>query len=177
MRGILDLSVPIRLMQRKTSASKKANGHAGPNGRINGHGAALTGGSAPHSAAANGRAASDDASGAPGAETATSSAGRTGRKACAEVARPLPGELAYRPEPGDECVAEMQDGSAFVNAVASRINLVRVAVRLLSSEDEKIAQRMLERSLDMKFGKASAAVIVEEAPRPDFGDLPVPMRD
>jgi len=68
----------------------------------------------------------------------------------------------------------MQDGSAFVNALAAKINLVRVAVRLLSSEDEKIAQRMLERSLDMKFGKGPA-VIVEEAPRLEI-DIPRPQR-
>lgn len=87
----------------------------------------------------------------------------------------MPGEFDFAPRAGDEPVAEMQDGTAFVNAVAGKIDLVRVAVRLLSSEDEKIAQRMLERSLDMKFGKGPAA-IVEEPPRIEM-DLPRPVRD
>jgi hypothetical protein len=68
----------------------------------------------------------------------------------------------------------MQDGSAFVNAVFARVNPIAVGERLLTSEDEKVAQRSLERFLEMKFGKGSASF--DEPLRLEV-DIPRPNRE
>jgi hypothetical protein len=69
----------------------------------------------------------------------------------------------------------MQDGAAFVSAVASRVDLVRASVRLVCANDEKIAKAELDRLRDMRFGKVGAAV-PEEQPRIDFSDWPRPIQ-
>lgn len=58
----------------------------------------------------------------------------------------------------------MQDGAAYVNAVAARVDLVGASVRLVCSEDEKIAKAELDRVRDMKFGKAAAGTNMPESP-------------
>src|SRR5438445_5368794 len=81
--------------------SRKVNGHAGPNGRPNGHGPASTErGGVPVPVSAGRRrdhAASDDASGVPIATAAafTAPAG-TAREAYAEVAPPAPNRAAQQ---------------------------------------------------------------------------------
>ncbi len=55
----------------------------------------------------------------------------------------------------------MQDGAAFVSAVASRVDLVRASVRLVCANDEKIAKAELDRLREMKFGKVSATTVPE----------------
>jgi hypothetical protein len=71
--------------------------------------------------------------------------------------------------------AAMQDGAAYVNSVASRVDLVGASVRLVGSEDEKIAKSELDRLRDMKFGKGPVTVI-EEGLRLEPGDIPRPAR-
>ena len=71
-------------------------------------------------------------------------------------------------------LAAMQDAVAFVDAVAARVDLVSVAEQLLKSNDEKVRQRMLERSLDMTFGKPSGASGVGDEPLQVIPDLPRP---
>ncbi len=71
--------------------------------------------------------------------------------------------------------AAMQDGAAYVNSVASRVDLVGASILLLGSTDEKIAKAELDRLRDMKFGKPGAAVI-DESLRLDSSDWPRPLR-
>jgi hypothetical protein len=126
-----------------------------------------------------GLAASDDAGGISAENAAIPVAATAPRKASAAVAgsrgskkrkQPMP---EFIPGPDDD-VSEMLDATAFVNAVSAHKNLVGVGVGLLRSEDEKIRQRMLERLLEMNFGKGSAPPeeIVEvevNTPRPKRG--------
>ena len=77
--------------------------------------------------------------------------------------------------PGPTAYEAMQDGAAYVNAVAERVDLVAASVRLVQSTDEKIAKSELDRLREMKFGKVGAAV-AEDPPRLDFGDWPRPQR-
>jgi phosphoglycerate dehydrogenase-like enzyme len=58
----------------------------------------------------------------------------------------------------------IQDGAAFVNAVASRVDLVKASVRLVCANDEKIAKAELDRLREMKFGKVSAMATIPESP-------------
>jgi ABC-type phosphate transport system substrate-binding protein len=71
--------------------------------------------------------------------------------------------------------AAMQDGAAYVNSIAGRVDLVGASVWLLGSTDEKIAKAELDRLRDMKFGKGPMTVI-EEVPRVETGDMPRPVR-
>lgn len=71
--------------------------------------------------------------------------------------------------------AAMQDGAAYVNSIAGRVDLVGASVRLLGSNDEKIAKAELDRLRDMKFGRGPVTVI-EEVPRVETGDMPRPVR-
>lgn len=58
----------------------------------------------------------------------------------------------------------MQDGAAYVDAVAVRVNLVAASARLLRSGDDKVAKAELDRLRDMKFGKVGPAANVPDAP-------------
>lgn len=49
------------------------------------------------------------------------------------------------------------DGPGFVDAMHAHVDLYLACARLVKSGDEKIAQRMVERLLEMKFGKGLAA--------------------
>jgi hypothetical protein len=71
--------------------------------------------------------------------------------------------------------AAIQDGAAFFDAVAARVDLVGASVRLIINEDLKTSKSELDRVREMKFGKAGWT-IVEESPRVDLGDLPRPER-
>src|SRR5277367_5020363 len=46
-----------------------------------------------------------------------------------------------------------EDGTAFVEAVHKRINLVRLTELVLKSVDERLTQRQLEQLLELKYGK------------------------
>ncbi len=161
-------------MARRNSPSK-ANGHAGPHNRANGHAPASTErGGIP---VPRDRAASDDAGGGTAARAASSTtAPGTVRKAYAEAAPPHSG--GKKKKNGDRSATKlrdailarqtdfgaMQDGSTYVDAVAARVDLVAASVRLVSSDDEKIAKGELDRLREMKFGKVGAAVNVSDAP-------------
>jgi len=58
----------------------------------------------------------------------------------------------------------MQDGSTYVDTVAARVDLVAASVRLVSSDDEKIAKGELDRLREMKFGKVGSAASLSDAP-------------
>jgi hypothetical protein len=172
---------------------RKTNGHAGLHDRTNGSSdpdQVEVSGHAPASTARGGisvqgdQAASDDASGAAVAIAATAIAAGADRQACADAAPPpLPGKNEMGTEtvkqgvhlPGPTDHEAMQDGAAYVDAVAERVDLVAASVRLVQSSDEKIAKAELDRLREMKFGKVTTAA-VEEPVRLDFGDLPRPQR-
>ncbi|MBZ5528930.1 MAG: hypothetical protein LAN71_13640 [Acidobacteriia bacterium] len=145
----------------------------------NGHGGAC--GANGEAAKKTGPAASDDARGTSAELSANSPAAVTARDAYAEVAGPRANGAGPRvpEEPargGSEAeVAWMQDGVAFANALFARVNPLDVGERLLTSEDEKIAQRTFERMLEMKWGKPGG--LVEELPPQIIWDLPGPKRD
>jgi hypothetical protein len=64
------------------------------------------------------------------------------------------------------------DGVGFVDAMHAHVDLYLACARLVKSGDEKIAQRMVERLLEMSYGKSPAPVgdelpqIIFDAPRP-----------
>jgi hypothetical protein len=64
------------------------------------------------------------------------------------------------------------DGVGFVDAMHAHVDLYLACARLVKSGDEKIAQRMVERLLEMSYGKSPAPAgdegpqIVFDAPRP-----------
>jgi hypothetical protein len=172
-----------------SAANKRANGHAPASTERGGFPSpATTGGREDH------RAASDDAGGTPLArEAGFGTATGEGRHACAEAAPPPSGSptrgkngKVKKKNAQDDGIKEfhlagstdfaaMQDGAAYVNAVAARVDLVGASVKLIWSADEKLAKAELDRLREMKFGKG-AAVLVEEVPRVDLGDLPRPDR-
>ena len=55
------------------------------------------------------------------------------------------------------------DGPGFVDAMHKHVDLYKACARLVKSTDQKIAQRMSERLLEMKYGKGPSAT-PEEAP-------------
>ena len=63
----------------------------------------------------------------------------------------------------------------FVDAMHEHVDLYHACARLVKSKDEKIAQRMMERLLEMTYGKAPAAA-EDQAPQIMF-DAPRPIRD
>ncbi len=140
-----------------------------------------------------GRAASDDARDIPSAAAASSAAAGTERDACAEAALPPQAGANRRRDknnnhapagasratseenekpgkkekamvnipPGSEPLPA--DGAGFVDAMHRHVDLYKACARLVKSKDEKIAQRMSERLLEMKYGKGPSAT-AEEAP-------------
>ena len=75
--------------------------------------------------------------------------------------------------PGSEPLPE--DGLGFVDAIHEHVDLYLACARLVKSKDEKIAQRMVERLLEMSYGKTPAAAD-DQAPQIIF-DAPRPIRD
>jgi hypothetical protein len=170
-----------------------------PKNKPNGHGALLARGSG-----ANGRtillggldrAASDDASELPVANAAACSAvAGAEREACAEVA-PSEGKGERRPSAGAASPHIRQeknavkkarkvpggseplpiDAEAFVDAVHSRVDLVRLEEKLLNSEDEKIVQRELAYLRELRYGKRAGAS--DDEPTQIIFDMPGPERD
>jgi len=133
-----------------------------------------------------GRAASDDAREfAVASSVAGCAAASAGREACAEVAQ-APGEgeqlVGAAPQshgatepPGAEAEKDQSrvgrgrkplpiDGEAFVDAVHSRVDLVKLEVKLLNSEDEKVVQRELACLRELRYGKR-APVADDDAPQ------------
>ena len=64
------------------------------------------------------------------------------------------------------------DGVGFVDAMHAHVDLYLACARLVKSGDERIAQRMVERLLEMSYGKSPAPAgdempqIIFDAPRP-----------
>jgi hypothetical protein len=75
--------------------------------------------------------------------------------------------------PGSEILAE--DGIGFVDAIHEHVDLYLACARLVKSTDEKIAQRMVERLLEMSYGKSPAPP--EDQPPQIIFDAPRPLRD
>ncbi len=179
----------------------KSNGHDAGAGRVNGHGPAPPYRTAQETDAPveQGRAASDDARDFPNAAAASSAVAGKERDAYAEAARTTEGEGERHPKksrkrdgkgtsrvpserkkkkaadipPSSEPLPE--DGMGFVDAMHERVDLYLACARLVRSEDEKIAQRMVERLLEMSYGKSPAAA-GDEVPQIIF-DAPRPIRD
>ena len=68
-----------------------------------------------------------------------------------------------------------EDGVGFVDAMHAHVDLYLACARLVKSTDEKIAQRMMERLLEMSYGKSPAAS-EEQVPQIIF-DAPQPIED
>jgi hypothetical protein len=134
----------------KNTNQRGASGSGGANGHANGSGASGTEAEPPRSQGGNGRPRGSGGNSSEDNGDATYLLRRT--KAAAK-----------------------QDAAAFFDAVAARVDLVGASVRLIISEDLKIAKSELDRVCEMKFGKAGFTV-VEESPRVDLGDLPRPER-
>jgi len=160
---------------------RKSNGHASTAGRANGH--ALV---SPSHAVRPDRvpdgAASLDARESPNAAAVSSTAAGTERVEYAEVAPSAEGEghkprgkkgksgqkrgAAAEKSPVDipPGIAPLpSDGPGFVDAMHAHVDLYLACARLVKSGDEKIAQRMVERLLEMSYGKSPSAA-GEEAP-------------
>jgi hypothetical protein len=75
--------------------------------------------------------------------------------------------------PGSEPLPE--DGLGFVDAIHEHVDLYLACARLVRSKDQKISQRMVERLLEMSYGK-SPSVPEDQAPQIIF-DAPRPNRD
>jgi hypothetical protein len=169
----------------------KTNGHDTSASRVNGHGTASPSQAALQTPLQNGKAASDDTPDLPTAAAASSAAAGKERDVCAEVAKPAKGakqagSTANRSKPAGDAPGDEDalvdippgaeplptDGPGFVDAMHAHVDLYLACARLVKSKDEKIAQRMVERLLEMSYGKSPApqgddmAQIVFDAPRP-----------
>ena len=67
------------------------------------------------------------------------------------------------------------DGAGFVDAVNEYVDLVRLTDSLLRERDEKSSKSLLEKLLEMKYGKGTKAET--GGVRPIICDLPGPIRD
>lgn len=67
------------------------------------------------------------------------------------------------------------DGGGFVDAVNEYVDLVRLTDSLLRERDEKSSKSLLEKLLEMKYGKGTKAEAA--GVRPIICDLPGPVRD
>jgi hypothetical protein len=159
----------------------KSNGYDRSASRVNGHATISSSGAAQEAPLNRGRAASDDAREIPNAAAASSAAAGTDRDECAEVAPPPEGESSHRGKqdkkgngsntatgsgakgkpgglvripPGSAPLAP--DGPSFVDDMHAHVDLYIACARLVKSRDEKIAQRMVERLLEMSYGKSPA---------------------
>ena len=172
--------------------SRKANGHAGPNGRPNGHGPASTErGGVP---VLRDHAVSDDASGVSVARAAASPAAAglqpqasTDPKAYAEVAPPAPNGAALRfPQqtstasnqrkakkgekeipPGEHPLPD--DPAEFVEEIHRKVDITEIWHDLLRSKDEKVKQRAVEKLTEMRY--KGAVSFADELPQPIIVDI------
>ncbi len=188
--------------QWSETPNMKSNGHDTSTSRVNGHGPVSPSRAAQYTEVPReqGRAASDDARDFPAAAGASSAPSGKERDACAEVAPPPEGESKHQPKPkksgkkadGDTPRGPSDDknkkkrsvnippgskplpadGVGFVDAMHAHVDLYLACARLVKSGDEKIAQRMVERLLEMSYGKSPAPAgdempqIIFDAPRP-----------
>lgn len=156
---------------------QKPNGHAGPQGRVNGH--------APASSERGGipvprdQAASDDARSASAAMDASRTlAPGTDCVACAEVAPPHSGKTnghlpAVTEKPAGQSNEKKQvpggafplpdDPGEFVDEIHRNTDLFISWQRLLNADDEKIRQRAVEKLTEMRY-KGAAAMADEPQP-------------
>ena len=172
--------------------NQKPNGHAGPQGRVNGHALASTEGDGilmPQD-----QAASDDTRGASAAMDASSThAPGTDRAGYAEVAPPPSGktnehelvahaktskrynekETDREPIPGGDFSLPQHPGE-FVDEIHRNVDLFIVWKELLNSKDEKIRQRAAEKLTEMRYKGAAA---LADEPRQIIIDMPEPERD
>ncbi len=180
----------------------KSNGHDTSTSRVNGHGPVPPSRAAHEDLDAPiepGRAASVDARDIPSVAVASSASAGTERDAYAEVAPPR--ELGTKPgrnrashsagtgtprapseqkkkrpaniPPGSQPLPA--DGVGFVDAMHAHVDLYLACARLVKSGDEKIAQRMVERLLEMSYGKSPSASS-DGAPQVVLG-APPPVED
>lgn len=154
---------------KRGKAKTRPNGHGGANGHA-------------FTAKRAGPAASDDARGTPAGAVAHAHATAADRTAYAEVADACSVEERVKdlapPEPGSaEDVSLMQDGAAFVHAVAARVNMVKASSLLVASLDPKISKAELDRLREMKFGKVSVAGPGFDDPPQLIIDVPRPERE
>lgn len=144
--------------------------------------------------AKKGSAASVDAHGTTAATVAPSAATGTGRDAYAEVASSKNGRKAKSQRAGEKTSVAREEprvpsereevppgvemlpesGAEFVEIMHECADLFEVGRRLLNSTDEKVAQRALERFLEMKYGKGAAP---SDEPPQIVIDMPRPVRD
>jgi len=172
--------------------NQKPNGHAGPQGRVNGHALASTEGDGilmPQD-----QAASDDTRGASAAMDASSiHAPGTDRAGYAEVAPPpsrktdghelvaqaktpkrdSEKETERVPIPGGDFSLPQHPGE-FVDEIHRNVDLFIVWKELLNSKDEKIRQRAAEKLTEMRYKGAAA---LADEPRQIIIDMPEPERD
>jgi len=170
----------------------------------NGHGALLAKSSGATAGAISlsgmGQAASVDASELPVANaTACSAVASAGREACADVAQAqgegkrssAAGAASQSHQDGNTETSKPKgkgsrkllpgleplpiDGEAFVDAVHSRVDLVRLEVKLLKSRDIKVVQRELAYLRELRYGKR-AAPAGDEVPQ-IIVDMPGPGED
>jgi len=168
----------------------------------NGHGALLAKGSGANGGAISltgmGQAASVDASELSVANAvAPSAAARADREACADVAQAQSegkrsrsaGAASQSHKGGTEETGTANrrrkippgleplpiDGEAFVDAVHSRVDLVRLEVKLLRSRDVKIVQRELAYLRELRYGKRAPSS--DDGPAQFIFDAPRPERD
>jgi hypothetical protein len=170
------------MAQRKNES--KANGHAGPQDRANGHApASMERGGVPlHGELA----ASDDASGAAVARPALVARAGADRQLSGDAASPRAnGEM-------HQAARESKDGSAneikippgefplpaspgeFVEEIHRETDLLKSWQKLLKSKDDKIRQRAVEKLTEMRY--KGAAALADEPQRISI-DMPGPKRD
>lgn len=115
----------------------------------------------------------------PEAETASHShrkkRGKKKRKKAGEKASKKAASTNARREvvPGLEPLPA--DGEAFVDAVHAQVDLVQLEVDLLSSNDDKIAQRELAYLRELRYGKRAPSA--DDGPQQFIFDAPRPERD
>ena len=172
------------------NAPSKPNGHAGPQGRVNGHALDSTEwGGIP---VPRDQAASDDARRESDAMDASSTlAPGADCAACAEVAPPHSGKpnghalvVAEKPRSaGDEKETEKIPGgdfplpqhpNEFVDEIHRNVDLLICWQTLLNSKDEKIRQRAVEKLAEMRYKGAAA---LADEPQQIVIDIPRPKRD
>jgi hypothetical protein len=170
---------------------QKPNGHAGPQGRVNGHALASTErGGIP---VPRDQAASDDTRGASAAKDASSiHAPGTDRAGYAEVAPPrssgnanghqLASAKTLRQRENEKETEDIPGGAfplpphpdEFVEEIHRNTDLFIVWRSLLNSKDEKVRQRAAEKITEMRYKGAAA---LGDEPRRIIIDMPEPNRD
>lgn len=153
----------------------KPNGDAGSAGRPNGHAPASPSRETCAAHAFQGGAASDDSRAFPSTAAANPAAAGMEHDEYAEVAPPQGGKgktsrSHESSRPGKEQKANSEpldippgvqplakDGPGFVDTMHAHVDLYLACARLVRSGDEKIAQRMVERLLEMCYDKSPSA--------------------